>query len=180
MVSVKAVLKTIVLNVVFLSIATAQYYVLTEALAMFGMSVTLELIVYIVTLSKNYLILLLDEGYGSLFEKIGGEKREIPIPSYFGEFHVYMWIATFIETITAMFIVWLLPFSMELCCQNAHMYVLSWIMFFPIALIFEVVFDFFHYWAHRKSHYGFLYKHFHKIHHTYKAPTGIVSFINIP
>merc|ERR1711862_393067 len=32
--------------------------------------------------------------------------------------------------------------------------------------------DYITYWLHRFSHWPFLYKHFHKLHHTYKQPTA--------
>merc|ERR1719315_87799 len=49
-----------------------------------------------------------------------------------------------------------------------------------------VVQDYVVYWIHRIYHLPFLYKHFHKLHHTYKQPTSFsataihpVEFINI-
>lgn len=32
--------------------------------------------------------------------------------------------------------------------------------------------DYLTYWGHRAFHMPFLYKHFHKLHHTYKQPTA--------
>ena len=40
--------------------------------------------------------------------------------------------------------------------------------FIPVSFLYEIVFDFFHYWAHRIEHYGVLYKYVHKLHHKYK------------
>jgi lathosterol oxidase len=46
--------------------------------------------------------------------------------------------------------------------------------------------DYLTYWAHRIYHMPFLYKHFHKLHHTYKHPTAFsvtaihpVEFVSI-
>ncbi len=42
-------------------------------------------------------------------------------------------------------------------------------------LIFFIVEDAWHYWAHRALHWGPLYKNIHKIHHQYSAPFGITA-----
>lgn len=54
---------------------------------------------------------------------------------------------------------------------------------FPVVF---VVTDYITYWHHRVYHLPFLYKHFHKLHHTYKQPTAFsvtaihpVEFLNI-
>lgn len=44
-------------------------------------------------------------------------------------------------------------------------YIASW----PIVFIWQ---DYLTYWSHRIFHFPFLYKHFHKLHHTYKQPTA--------
>ncbi|RMJ20016.1 hypothetical protein CDV36_000349 [Fusarium kuroshium] len=41
--------------------------------------------------------------------------------------------------------------------------------------IFFVMEDTWHYWGHRALHYGPLYKHIHKQHHTYSAPFGLAA-----
>jgi len=57
------------------------------------------------------------------------------------------------------------------------------ILEFPIVF---VVTDYITYWTHRIYHLPFLYKHFHKLHHTYKQPTAFsvtaihpIEFLNI-
>lgn len=35
--------------------------------------------------------------------------------------------------------------------------------------------DTYHYFGHRALHWGPLYKHIHKVHHTYSAPFGIAA-----
>lgn len=42
------------------------------------------------------------------------------------------------------------------------------IKFIPISFAYEIIFDFFHYWAHRFEHNGLIYKHTHKLHHKYQ------------
>lgn len=181
MVSQKAILKTIGLNVVFGIIAITQYYIINTAMLEYESSVDgikLLSIVYSVTLFKNYLILFLNNCYSYLFEWIDASKREKPKPSYFGEFHVYLWTASYIEFSTLIVMSFLLPFSEN--PTNIFQYLTSYLLFFPLMFCFEVIFDFFHYWAHRKSHYGLLYKYLHKTHHKYHHPTGIITFYQNP
>lgn len=48
----------------------------------------------------------------------------------------------------------------------------GWVWFFlqlPVVFIWQ---DYWTYWTHRLYHTPFLYKHFHKLHHTYKQPTA--------
>ncbi|KAG8158601.1 hypothetical protein KVR01_011723 [Diaporthe batatas] len=52
-------------------------------------------------------------------------------------------------------------------------------MAFQIAIFF-VLEDAWHYWTHRAMHYGFLYKHIHKIHHQYSAPFGLAAVYASP
>ncbi len=41
------------------------------------------------------------------------------------------------------------------------------IWFIPVTFLFEVLFDFFHYWTHRISHTNkWLYRHVHSVHHS--------------
>ncbi|KAG5439316.1 hypothetical protein PCK2_000852, partial [Pneumocystis canis] len=42
-------------------------------------------------------------------------------------------------------------------------------------LLFFIMEDTFHYWAHRALHWGPLYKHIHKLHHKYSAPFGLAA-----
>jgi sterol desaturase/sphingolipid hydroxylase (fatty acid hydroxylase superfamily) len=50
------------------------------------------------------------------------------------------------------------------------------------SFIFEVIFDFFHYWLHRLLHtYPILYRHIHKKHHKYPQPSATTAFyMSIP
>lgn len=55
------------------------------------------------------------------------------------------------------------------------------ILFIPISFIYEILFDFFHYWSHRILHnVPMLYKYIHKIHHTHKLPTLITTYFHHP
>lgn len=175
-----SLLKTLFLNLLFLGIALGEYYMIPLDLIYYGMMVKygfglrLTGIVCCVTLLKNYVILGLIEIYGSVFHRIKAEKRQKPVEKFFGEFHLYLWMAGLVEGITLVGLVLILPFS------YGGFDFLDYLVFFPIMFLFEVIFDFFHYWAHRISHSGFLYKKIHKIHHQHQYPTPITTFYQHP
>jgi sterol desaturase/sphingolipid hydroxylase (fatty acid hydroxylase superfamily) len=52
---------------------------------------------------------------------------------------------------------------------------LEFVYFIPDAFLFELVFDFFHYWTHRLAHNRYIYKYIHKRHHEYHADTTILA-----
>ena len=53
--------------------------------------------------------------------------------------------------------------------------------FIPISFLYEIVFDFFHYWVHRTCHVNnFLYRNIHKKHHKYCNLTSIITFYQNP
>lgn len=53
--------------------------------------------------------------------------------------------------------------------------------FIPISFLYEIVFDFFHYWVHRICHVNnFLYRNIHKKHHKHSNLTSIVTFYQNP
>ena len=174
MVSTSLILKTIVVNTVFAALALGQYHLLSEAFLEYGFGAILVAIICGVTLLKNYLVLGMVMFYGFFFEWNNAERRQKPIEEFFGEFHVYTWSTALIESLTVVGLTLIFPFSFS--PVNFQDYVL----FFPIMFLFEVVFDFFHYWAHRISHLGALYKNFHKIHHRHKYPTAITTFYQDP
>jgi len=125
-------------------------------------------------LLKNYVILGLVEIYGSVFDWIKAEKRQKPVEKFFGEFHLYVWVAGLVEGITLVGLILTLPFV------PGGFTVQSYLLFFPVMFLFEVIFDFFHYWTHRISHFGVLYKRIHKIHHRHQYPTPITTFYQHP
>lgn len=60
-------------------------------------------------------------------------------------------------------------------------YLYTLLLFIPISFAVEIVFDFFHYWAHRLVHTNeFLYKYVHKTHHETVKLTAIVTFFQDP
>jgi sterol desaturase/sphingolipid hydroxylase (fatty acid hydroxylase superfamily) len=113
--------------------------------------------------------------YGLLYfiEYITQNKKgveDIPKESYPYEFHVNICTTTAIETVT------------HLCMypMNTQSVYKDVVWFVPMSLLFEIVFDFFHYWSHRMVHHTYVYKYIHKKHHTFKHPTAITSFYQDP
>lgn len=54
-------------------------------------------------------------------------------------------------------------------------------IFIPVSFIFEIIFDFFHYWSHRLLHsHSLLYQYIHKTHHAHVDVTPIDTFVQHP
>ncbi|KAI9592515.1 hypothetical protein BDF19DRAFT_425330 [Syncephalis fuscata] len=51
----------------------------------------------------------------------------------------------------------------------------TWQTFLFQVVLFCVYGDFYHYWAHRFLHLPWMYRNFHKTHHEFPAPAGIVA-----
>jgi methylsterol monooxygenase len=71
--------------------------------------------------------------------------------------------------------IWLFHPMAEYCGMDTGVPFPPWTtMVFQICVFF-VLEDAWHYWFHRALHWGPLYKHIHKIHHTYSAPFGLAA-----
>lgn len=95
----------------------------------------------------------------------------VPMEAYPYEFHIHLLRTTAIESLTHVFIHDWIVFSKEI---NLVIY---WI---PLCFLFEIVFDFFHYLAHRILHHPLFYQYFHKTHHTFPHPIAINAFYQDP
>jgi sterol desaturase/sphingolipid hydroxylase (fatty acid hydroxylase superfamily) len=64
-------------------------------------------------------------------------------------------------------------------CNKHQIYNIRYelLTFIPKSFIFEIIFDFFHYWTHRISHHKYLY-YFHKTHHTHTNNISVFSTYN--
>jgi len=49
--------------------------------------------------------------------------------------------------------------------------VVSLLLFIPHCFLYEILFDFWHYWTHRMFHYPILYRYFHSVHHQESHPS---------
>jgi sterol desaturase/sphingolipid hydroxylase (fatty acid hydroxylase superfamily) len=127
-------------------------------------------IIMMIFLSRNYFLLNL-VNY-NLKDKENLHDDQI-VESYPHEFNINLITSTSIETITYMFI-------KSLIIHNTFSYY-DILLFIPYSFIFELLFDFFHYWSHRILHTNkFLYVNIHKKHHKYAHPKSIITFYQDP
>lgn len=126
-----------------------------------------------ILLIKNYsLIKIIDFGLKNK-ENISEQK---PKEEYKYEFLLNMLQATFIENITILTIQHQY-FTFPITNFNL---LTEFIWFIPLSFIFEIIFDFFHYWTHRMAHLNFIYKYLHKKHHKFAHPSTITTFYQDP
>lgn len=102
------------------------------------------------------------------------KEREIPKEKYFGEF-----ILGCLCSVIADFITLTLCSKFTNIEENPIDYfcVSGYFHFVAVSLIFEIIFDLFHYTMHRLCHENkFLYLHAHKYHHTYPNPSTVTTY----
>jgi hypothetical protein len=115
-------------------------------------------------ITRNYALMNMIE-YGTKNKPlIMIEHVNMPKEEYKHEFHVNVVTTTAVETITHLFIQQF-HYNFHLQSQNIHWYTLysiirdDFVYFIPYSFIFEIVFDFFHYLAHRLLHHKNIYKY---------------------
>lgn len=87
--------------------------------------------------------------------------------------HLYVLSTTFFDTITTIFL------HNKLINSTFSIFniINSIIYFIPVSLLFEIILDFFHYWAHRILHMNKnLYQFIHKLHHKHVNPVIINAY----
>ena len=126
-----------------------------------------------ITLARNYLFLNIIDYLTKDKPYINKKKRKIILQKYATEFNIYLCSSSAIETITNLFLI--KQFT------NDHNNLIGLIYFIPISFMFEIIFDFFHYWSHRILHQNkTLYKIIHKDHHRFNYPIPIITFFQHP
>lgn len=165
MISLKSLLIFLTINGGLLLLSTIHYFILINTKIFF----ILKLLSFII---KNLLFVkIVDQivlnNKKNIKEIIIKPKEQFPY-----EFMSYLLMSSVIEIITFYSI------SKENNIQNI---IRDLILFIPISFIFEIIFDFFHYWAHRIFHMNsFLYKNIHKTHHTHTDVAPIITFVQNP
>ena len=130
------------------------------------------LLTFFVFVLRNYALLFFID-YGTKNKQyINVDDSKMPVEKYKYEFHINVATTTFIESCTFIYIVNTFGFTKETYMEI--------IWFIPLSFYFEIVFDFFHYISHRLLHHKFLYKYFHKKHHTFPHPISITTFYQDP
>jgi sterol desaturase/sphingolipid hydroxylase (fatty acid hydroxylase superfamily) len=130
---------------------------------------------YIITFgvlyTRNYLIINIIDN--STINKIKINKNMLFNISQLHEFNMNVITTTIIETGTFVS-------ATNLVSNKTHI-LYDLLLFIPTSFIFEIIFDFFHYWTHRMIHMNtFLYKNIHKKHHINIYPTTILAFYQDP
>lgn len=127
--------------------------------------------IYVSNIAKNYLLLSIINN--SVKKKNLLSTINVPTESYRYEFHINILTSSFVETGTSLYIN---NYLVEI--NNATFNVF---LFIPLSFIYELTFDFFHYWIHRVSHENkYLYKFFHKKHHKYNNINSYITFYQSP
>lgn len=97
---------------------------------------------------------------------------------YKGEFMYHLFQSTFIESLTLLFVQ---KYYFGYVGMEDLNFLNEFLWFFPLSFIFEIIFDFFHYWTHRMAHSNkTLYKFLHKKHHKFVHPTAIITYYQEP
>ena len=159
------------INLTLLCFGSFQYYIIRQLFQQYSMMYQF-LCIFILFLSRNYAMLNTIDYMTKTKPRINAA---LPVENYYREFDVNVFSNTAVETVTYLFVqTYMSDLFVAISINDI-------IWFIPISFWYEVVFDFFHYWAHRISHtQPFLYKHFHKSHHTFLHPTSIITYYQHP
>lgn len=164
-----------------MSLASAIKYILTNGLMMF-----FSVIHYLILTKCNFIIRLLSfilknvliVGIINYILKIYRKHHNIididePVESYKHEFKFNLIRVSCLEYFVYEIIYYMFPFT-----------IFSWhdlIYFIPLSFLYEVIFDFFHYWAHRLTHsIPYIYQNTHKLHHRNIALSPVITFVQEP
>jgi len=130
-----------------------------------------------VFLSRNYFLVYFigkntqnKESINKVYSKVEDYKEDYP-----HEYSINLLSSTTVETVTYIVIKNMIFDDISFISYN---YIL---FFIPSSFIFELIFDFFHYWTHRILHSNkFLYVYIHKKHHKFAYPMPILTFYHEP
>jgi lathosterol oxidase len=150
-----------------------------EYIGLISLNIFSPIIKFIMTffifLIRNFLFLYLINN-AIKDKKNVSDRRKEPKENYKGEFVKNVITSTFMDAVTIMFAKQYILFD----TRNISGYFYDLIMFIPLSFVFELVFDFFHYWAHRCAHSKYFYAYLHKQHHKYHDVSPIITFYQDP
>jgi sterol desaturase/sphingolipid hydroxylase (fatty acid hydroxylase superfamily) len=130
---------------------------------------------FLILLTRNFSFIYLI-GIAIKNRKYVSDHRKEPEESYRGEFAKNVITTTFVDSITMMGAMMILPVF-----HNTRSYMWDLMMFIPLSFTFDLIFDFFHYWTHRTAHKNkYLYGFLHKKHHKFHDVTPIITFYQDP
>lgn len=162
--NIKSIFIFIGINIVSLIVTLLHLYSLNNIILHF-----------IFIILRNYLTAYLLDYFNSHRKKIlYRNKRADPHEEYTGEFLIKLISTSLIELFTTLFILYLFDFS-------SPFNLINYLLFFLTSFLFEIIFDFFHYWTHKIIHnMPWLYKLTHKVHHKHIYPKSITAFHQDP
>lgn len=164
-----------------MSFASAIKYILTNGLLMF-----LGVIHHVLLTQYNFIIRLLSFIFKNVLlvsivnfilkiyrKREGIENSEAPTEAYRHEFKLDLLKISCLEFAAYEFLIHMFPFSLSNWSDMLY--------FIPISFLYEILFDFFHYWTHRFAHsIPYIYKNTHKLHHRNIALLPIITFVQDP
>lgn len=165
MISLNSFIRYIAINGGLMLLSLFHYFILSST----QVHIFLKILSFIL---KNILFVKVLNSFVVYNKNKIGKTFEEPKENFPHEFSLYLSSSSLIE----MCVFYLLGFE-----NTSVNFAKDLMLFIPVSFVFEVIFDFFHYWAHRIVHMNsFLYKHVHKTHHTHNHVAPIVTFIQHP
>ena len=129
---------------------------------------------FLISLSVNCFFLHIVEKFTKDKHYIGGKDRTLILEKNKTEFQMYLLSSTIIESTTNLLL-------SNYFVIDGGLFSFNIIYFIPISFVFELLFDFFHYWSHRTLHQNkYLYQLLHKHHHRFSNPIPIITFYQHP
>lgn len=166
--SLKSIVYFFSINTMLTSLALVQNTLIEKQSSVYSWL----LLIYVTFVIRNYtLMALIDRGvkHKSLIENHLTVKE-----SYKHEFDLNVLSSTLVEALTYVVVrVYILK-----GCYTVTIGDIIW--FIPFSFLFELVFDFFHYWTHRMVHHHFVYAYIHKKHHKHFHPITITTYYQEP
>lgn len=160
MISFNSIKNFIITNLILIFFSFFQFKLIGESI----------LFNFLIYFFKNVFLINLIE-FGLRHKKNISDNK--PKEEYKGEFYYNIATATLVEAITYNFVK-----NSLINMQNIILFDL--LIFIPFSFLFEVIFDFFHYWTHRIAHHRLFYKYLHKKHHKFQHPSAITTFYQDP
>lgn len=152
----KKLLKELKLNIYFL-IGGYFYYLLTEY--------TSFIYVYTYSIVKNIFLLYFFHTHSKKHKPLNNKTKDKNIFTYLTNYNnIYDLLISGLLDICILYF----------CYQYKQNILIDILLFIPFSFVFELIFDFFHYWTHRIQHNPYLYS-YHKKHHLITDDVDVFS-----
>lgn len=163
--SIKSIIKFIFTNVLLFGLSALHFMILTQY------NFLIRMISFIL---RNFLLVKFMDYILNIYRKKNNiNEYAVPVESYKYEFKLNLLRTSILEFIAYEVINILFPFAL-----------FNWVeilYFIIVSFLYELIFDFFHYWTHRLAHsIAFIYKKSHKLHHKNIALIPIITFVQEP